>query len=120
MDKITKVLNTDDLAWVSSKLINDWNSTKYIKDEHEKNSEVSALVWRALRFGLEELVSKFGYLIMEIPLPNKRVARLIIPNDITEGDIGIILHYLEMLTNDLNDERSVARDDAQGTERQWN
>jgi hypothetical protein len=98
-DKLSKQITTDDFAWISAKLTNQYRAIKkseFLTDA-EKNCEIGILTQRALRFGLVELVDRFGYLLIDIPLENNRWAQLVIPKDITGADIEIIIRRLEML-----------------------
>lgn len=103
--KINRTLTVDDLAWVSAKLLSVFKGIKHSQflTQNEKNSEIQILVSRALRFGLDELVEKFGYMIIDIPLSNNREARLIIPHDCDKRDFEIIIHRIEMLRGECID-----------------
>lgn len=91
-DEIIKRLTTDDLAWVSMKLNTHYAMVKKsdVLTDEEKNCEIGILMCRALRFGLVELVDRFGYMIIDIPLEGKTNAQIIIPKDYTDRDLNII------------------------------
>jgi hypothetical protein len=85
-DTLSKQMTTDDSAWISAELSNHYSAIKkseFLTDE-EKNREIGILTQRAIRFGLLELVDRFGYLVIDITLERNRWAQLIIPKDIKQ------------------------------------
>lgn len=94
-------LNTDDLAWVSKKINSHYQRVKKSEtlNKEEKQTEINILVQRALKFGLNELVDRMGFLIFDIPLSfqDNRSARLIIPKNYTSTDLKIIETHLDTL-----------------------
>lgn len=98
-DEIIKRLTTDDLAWVSMKLNTHYAIIKKsdVLTDEEKNCEIGILMCRALRFGLVELVDRFGYMIIDIPLEGKEDAQMILPKDYTEKDLKIIESRIDLI-----------------------
>jgi len=99
----TAELTNDDLAWLSHKLNAHHAMIKKSEEltDEEKNTEIYFLVKRAMAFGLNDLISRFGYVLMKIPLTErikgqKREVTFLFPKNITENDVDIIVKQLEI------------------------